>query len=129
MPIAYKIVEQCQPGIKGGGEKKYYARAWKRQKMSINSLCELIAERSTFSGADVKGVVAAFTEMIPELLKKGYTVDLEGLGIFSISIKSRAEKSYNDVTKRSITGSQINFRPSPRLKNEIKKAEFTRKLK
>ncbi len=30
MPKPYKIAEQCQPGIKGGGEKKYCAHAWKR---------------------------------------------------------------------------------------------------
>ncbi|MGV4502145.1 HU family DNA-binding protein, partial [Ornithobacterium rhinotracheale] len=25
MPIKYKVIERGQPGVKGGGDKKYYA--------------------------------------------------------------------------------------------------------
>lgn len=126
MPIKYKIVKQCEPGIKGGGESRYYARACSRQMRTLPELCEMISDRTTLSRADVVAVIASFTEIIPELLKNGYSVDLGSLGIMSVSIKSKGEKSEREVKRRSISGVQINFRPSVEIKRELKDVSFER---
>ncbi len=124
MSITYKVVKQCEPGIKGGGTGKYYARACNRDKLSLEQICKQISKASTFSPADVVGVLYSFINLFPDLLKGGYTLDLEPLGIFSVSIKSKGEPQPDKVTSRSITGVQVNFRPSVRLKKEIKDAGF-----
>jgi len=124
MPITYKIVKQCDPGVKGGGTGKYYARACKRNKQSLVQICNIISKQSSFSPADVVGVLYSFLSLFPDLLKGGYTLDLEPLGIFSVSIKSKGELQKEKVSSRSITGVQINFRPSVKLKKEMKDAEF-----
>ena len=127
MALKYKIVKQCQPGIKGGGDGRYYARACSRRMKNLTDICKIISLRTTLSRTDVVGVIASFTELIPELLKEGYSVDLESLGKISVSIKSKGEKSYDDVKRDSIIGVKINYRPSVEMKKEMKSISFKRK--
>lgn len=126
MSIKYKIVKQCQPGVKGGGDGRYYARACSRQMKTLTDICKIISLRTTLSRTDVVGVIASFTELIPELLKEGYSVDLESLGKISVSIKSKGEKSFNDIKRESITGVKINYRPSVEMKDAMRSVSFKR---
>lgn len=127
MSVSYKIVKQCEPGIKGGGKGKYYARACNRNKLTLKQVCNIITKRTTFSSSDVVGVLYCFVDLFPELLKDGYSLDLEPLGIFSISLKSQGEQQKDDISSKSITGVQINFRPSVELKREMNDIEFVKK--
>ena len=129
MAIPYKIVAQCEPGVKGGGKQTYALRAWKRQKVDFKELCDKIAERSTLSRADTVAAVTALADLVPELLLNGKSVQVGDLGIFSLSLKSKKETEYKNVTARSVIGAQINFRPSKELKQKVKRPEVTRKLK
>ncbi|MBN1182359.1 MAG: HU family DNA-binding protein [Bacteroidales bacterium] len=126
MPVPYKIVRQCQPGIKGGGQWRYYARACSRKKIPLETLCKEIAKQSTLSPADVVAVITMFTNIVPEKLKDGYTVDLGSLGLFSLSIKSQGRETPENVTSHSISGVQINFRPGVYMKQEIAGVEFVK---
>lgn len=126
MPVNYKVVKISQAGVQGGGTYKYYARVSKREKFGFRKLCEKIAHMSTFSEADTAGVLMAFVKLIPDLLKEGYTVDLSDLGLFSIYIHSEGKGKPGEVTSRSIKGAKIHFRPSVRLKQEIRNLEFRR---
>jgi predicted histone-like DNA-binding protein len=126
MAVSYKIVKQCQPGIKGGGKWKYYARACNRRRISLDTLCREIVLQSSLSRGDVISVITMFTDMVPDKLKEGYTVDLGSLGILSLSIKSEGQDTPEDVTSRSISGVQINFRPGVEMKKEIKNVKFVK---
>lgn len=46
---------------------------------------------SSFSSADVKGLLEAFSTTLKRHLLTGDTVELEGIGLFSISISSLKE--------------------------------------
>ena len=124
MSVEYKIVKQCQPGIKGGGEWKYYARVCNRRKVTLETLSKEIERQSSLSEGDVVSVLTAFTNMIPDRLKDGDTLDLGSLGLFSISIKSKGKDTPEEVTSHSISGVQINYRPSVRMKREMKTVNF-----
>jgi predicted histone-like DNA-binding protein len=124
MPISYKIVKQCQPGKAGGGQWKYYARACKRRKLSLYDLSREIERRTSLSVTDVIAAVTAFTEIIPDKLKNGHTVDLGSLGILSLSVKSKGQETLEEVTAKCISGVQINFRPSVQMKREMESVKF-----
>jgi predicted histone-like DNA-binding protein len=124
MPISYKIVKQCQPGKVGGGQWKYYARACKRRKLSLYDLSREIERRTSLSVTDVIAAVTAFTEIIPDKLKNGHTVDLGSLGILSLSVKSKGQETLEEVTAKCISGVQINFRPSVQMKREMESVKF-----
>ncbi len=126
MTVKYRIIKQATPGIKGGGQYKYYARACERSKININEVASLLAERSTFSKADVIGTLYGLVELIPDLLLNNHTVELGELGTFSLNLKSEASETPKPDGFRLIKSASISFRPSPQLKQAIKNPEYTK---
>ncbi len=124
MPIPYKAVKVSEPGVIGGGKYKYYARVSKRKMLSFHELCEKISQMSTFSEADMTGALTALTKFAPDLLKQGYSMDLMDLGIISVYIQSEGKDSPEEVSARSIKGAKARYRPSTRIKRELKLATF-----
>ncbi|MBN3662291.1 MAG: DNA-binding protein, partial [Ornithobacterium rhinotracheale] len=57
MPIEFKVIQKGQPGVKGGGAKKYYASPVYGKEKSLAGLIKDIEKISTVSGADIKAVV------------------------------------------------------------------------
>jgi len=124
MPVNYKVVKMAQPGVKGGGQYKYYARIAKRSRYSFRRLCNNIAMKSTFSEGDLTGAVVSFVEEIAQLLKDGYTVELLDLGHFSLHVGSEGKDTPEAVTSRSIDEIKIHFRPSVMMKKMIQNTKF-----
>ncbi|PXX97762.1 hypothetical protein DF185_17490 [Marinifilum breve] len=124
MSVEYKIVKYASPGVKGGGKYKYYPRITNRKTVKMKELCEHIALMSTFSEGDVMGVLHTFITEIPDLLKDNCSIDLEGLGIFSLHASGEGCDTEEEVTARKITNTKIAFRPSKRLKAEVSGAKF-----
>ena len=69
------------------------ARVITRDTKRMNDICEYISECSSVTSADIKGVLEALTSYIGRELSYGYSVELEGLGHFSPSVKSK--EGYN----------------------------------
>lgn len=126
MKIPYKVVKISEPGIKGGGKYKYYARLIKRRKFPFRELCEKVAKMSTISEGDLMGAVYSLAGEIPWLLCMGYTVELPDIGIFSMHIGSEGKDAPEKVNTRSINDIRIHFRPSKRMKEMIKEARFVK---
>jgi predicted histone-like DNA-binding protein len=124
MTVKYKVIKQATPGVKGGGEYKYYPRITNRRTVKMPELCKQIGKASTFSSADVMGVLHAFIEHIPILLKENKSIDLEGLGIISLHATAEGSDEEKDVSSRNIKDVKISFRPSKRLKQEVADTKF-----
>lgn len=124
MSIQYKIVKQAEPGVKGGGEYKYYLRSAKREKIDISAIARLLEKRSSVSRADVVAVLTGLTDLIPELLLSNKSVELGELGIFSLDIKSTPSDNIKEATWRKIKNLRINFRVGKRLQSAITDATF-----
>ncbi len=97
MAIPYKAIKMAEAGVKGGGQYKYYARAGKRELYSFRELSKSIAKMSTVSEIDAAAVLAAFTRLIPDLLKEGKSIHLGDLGIFSVHLSSEGQASAEEV--------------------------------
>ena len=126
MSLDYKVVKYSKPGIKGGGEYKYYPRVTNTEIVRMEELCKYIEKASTFSESDVRGVLYALIEQIPTLLKDNKSIDLESLGILSLHVTSEGSEKEEDVSSRNIKDVKIAFRPSKRLKKEVADAKFVR---
>jgi hypothetical protein len=72
MAIKFKVIEKGQPGVPGGGEKKFYASANMSGEMTLNGLTKSIEKISTVSGADIRAVLYAKkgTEKITKAYRK-----------------------------------------------------------
>jgi hypothetical protein len=59
MAIQIKSVERGQPGVAGGGVKKYYASPVHGREISLDDLTKSIEKTSTVNGADIRAVLYA----------------------------------------------------------------------
>ncbi len=124
MAIRYKVVSKCQPGVKGGGIKKYYVQPTKRHKVDLRELCLDISSRSTLNNADVVAVVQSLLDIIPWHLREGNSVELGDLGIFTLHVSSEGAEKSEKVNHHRVTGVKVGFRPGVYFKRQLKGLSF-----
>lgn len=90
-------------------------------------LAFIISECSTFSSADTKGVLEALGKWVPFYLKEGYNVELEGIGLFSISVQGPLVDDPKKVMAPDVHFKDVNFRTSLQLKEKLKFIKFEHK--
>ncbi|MCK0205815.1 HU family DNA-binding protein [Ornithobacterium rhinotracheale] len=116
MPIQFKVIQKGQPGVKGGGEKKYYASPVYGKEKSLAGLIKDIEKISTVSGADIKAVVYALVDVMQESLSDGQIVRLGELGSMRVNISSEGKAKEAEVTQHAIRGAKVIFTPGTDLK-------------
>jgi predicted histone-like DNA-binding protein len=116
MSIKYKVIERGQPGIVGGGDKKYYASANMTGEADIDELTRYIEKISTVSGADIRAVLYALVDVAADELADGNIVRLGDLGSLRLSIRSNGYDSPSDVNESAIKGTRVVFSPGKKLK-------------
>ena len=124
MSITYKVTEKGQPGVVGGGEKKFYATNVNSGEATVDDLITTIEKISTVSGVDISAVVYAFIDTMMGELSKGNIVRLGGLGSFRISISSEGSATAEEVSANSIKGAKILFTPGSKLKKMLNSLEY-----
>lgn len=126
MTLRYKIVEQAEPGIKGGGSYQYYLRAAGRELITVDKLAKKLAEQTSLSDIDVKMVLMGLSEIVPDLLLSNYSVEIGELGIFSVSLKSDPSPTKEEATWRKIRELKVNFRVNKSIQKRVRDASFRR---
>ncbi|WP_455637818.1 HU family DNA-binding protein [Parabacteroides sp.] len=103
------------------GEKdKLHARQVNQLTIRIDELCEEISEISSFSSADVKGMLNALKSRIAFHLKYGDIVELEGLGTFNATLKCPSLSTEKQITPHLVKFNKVVFRCSNELKKELR---------
>lgn len=126
MPVSYNVIERGQPGVTGGGEKKFYASAKMTGEIDIKQLIKRIEKISTVSGADIRGVLYALVDVVPDELAEGNIVRIGDLGDFRISLSSNGHETADDVNSDSIKKSRVIFSPGDKFETMFKTLEFTK---
>ena len=124
MAIKFNVIEKGQPGVAGGGEKKFYASAVTDGEMTLNKLTKTIEKISTVSGADIRAVVYAMVDVMKDSLADGKIVRLGDLGSLRVNISSRPEDTAEDVNANSVKGARTIFLPGKDLKEMLKVLEY-----
>ena len=125
MPISYSIVERGTPGVAGGGgEKKFYANAKMTGEVSIQTLISRIEKISTVSGADIRAVLYALTDVVPEEMAAGNVVKIGELGHFRVSLSSEGHETAEEVNEASIKKSRVIFTPGPKFRQMLKTLSY-----
>ncbi|MBN2614309.1 MAG: HU family DNA-binding protein [Bacteroidales bacterium] len=122
--IKISPVSISQPGVKGGGTYKYYGRISGREQVSFRFLAKTLSQRTTLSTIDVVAALEGFREIIMEQLLEGNNVKLDGLGIFSLSVRTEGVDDPSKLNKSLVKDVKINFLPDPELKKQLKTAKF-----
>ena len=124
MSIPFNVIQRGEPGVAGGGTKKFYAQALTRQTMDIDAITHRIEQISTVSGADIRAVLYALIDVIPDMLSDGHVVKMGEVGRMRISLSSTGHDKSSDVTAASVRKARIIFTPGKKLEDMLKLLTF-----
>ncbi|WP_299664781.1 HU family DNA-binding protein [uncultured Polaribacter sp.] len=116
MPVKIKALERGEPGVAGGGIKKWYATTAKQDERNIEALTTSIEKISTVSGADIRAVLYALVDVCIEELSYGNVVRIGELGNLRVGVSSEGVATQEEVTTALIKKARILFAPGSRLK-------------
>ncbi|SDE32269.1 HU family DNA-binding protein [Riemerella columbipharyngis] len=124
MPVKFKIIQKGQPGVVGGGSKKYYASPVYRGEKSLEDLTKDIEKISTVSGADIRAVLYALVDVMQDSLSDGQIVRLGELGSMRASLSSEGKAKEEEVTAAAIKSAKVIFTPGTGIKNRLKTLKY-----
>jgi predicted histone-like DNA-binding protein len=124
MPINFKVVQKGQPGVVGGGEKKFYASPVLDGEMSLPEMTTAIEKICTVSGADIRAVLYALVDVAVDNLSNGTIVRLGDLGSLRPSLSSEGKATEAEVNATVIKNASVLFTPGTRIKAMLAAAKF-----
>lgn len=128
MPIKYKLVQRkdfSKDAPKDG--KKYYASIVSNGTVTLEELCEGIAEETTLTSADVKSCLDRLPRAIARHVREGRNVQAGELGSFRPTLGSKganSKKEFNAATMMKKPG--ILFTPGRKLQEARENVTFLR---
>lgn len=125
--MSIKFAVYNTPKSPKSGKQLQHARLVSSGTQNMDRICGFISECSSLCSSDIKGAIEALIVYIGRELADGYSIDLEGLGHFSPSFKSRQFINGQGKEGIKIEVDGVNFRCSNRLK-ELVKAEGIQKV-
>lgn len=127
MAINYKVIERGEPGVTGGGTKKWYAQVVSNGEITIDNLTKEIEKFSALSEADIRGVIIALENVIVNELANGKIIRMDKLGSFYPSLSSGGAATLAEWNDSLIKGAKVNYRPGTRINDALKVAKFKKK--
>lgn len=119
MSIKFKIIKKGEPGVVGGGSKKFYASANITGEKTLAGLTRDIEKISTVSGADIRAVLYALVDVMTGSLADGQAVRLGELGSLRVNISSEGKTDEKEVTAATIRGAKVVFTPGAALRSML----------
>jgi predicted histone-like DNA-binding protein len=126
MAIQIKTVERGQPGVAGGGTKKYYASPVHGKEITLEGLTKAIEKTSTVNGADIRAALYAMVEEAVNGLEDGRIIRLGDLGSLRITLSSEGKNTPEEVTAAAVKKAGVIFTPGAKLQSMLKAAKFTK---
>lgn len=118
MGAKYALYENPNP--KGDGKKQpLHARIVPRGTIRTEEIASDIADSCGFSTAVTKGMLDALAHIVSRHLRRGYTVELNELGSFSLSLKCRPVMEKTEIRSWSIDFGNVHFKGNKKLKERI----------
>lgn len=123
--MSIKIGWYKTPVPEGREDKQLsHARILSEGTLNTKFMCKMIAQSSTISSADVKGVLEALNFWMGFYLTEGNSIELDGLGYFYPALKT--EVITNDAGEEKVIArvDTVGFRCSTSLKEQVREAEL-----
>ena len=124
MSIKFKVIERGQPGVVGGGTKKFYALPVMDGEFDLKDLTKSIEKICTVSGADIRAVLYALVDVSIDQLVRGTIVRLGDLGSLRASISAEGQATAEEVTASTIKGASVIYTPGSRIKETLSIVKF-----
>ncbi len=103
--------------MKVGDKKKWYGRTVKGENIDLKRIAGAISQKSTFTEGDIYGVLRSMINEMKFFMQMGYTVRLDDLGSFHLSIVSELVDDKEDYrVDQHVKGVRCRFRPTAHRK-------------
>lgn len=123
MSLRFTLHETPVP--KGRENKQVqHARVVHDETVNMEKLCKLVSASSSFSPADVKGILEALKFWMGVYMGGGSIIKLEGLGHFYPTLKSKPYIDEKGQERLHVHVDTVGFRCSPELKELIREANL-----
>ncbi len=119
MPVKFNVIQRGQPGVAGGGVKKFYASPKMSGERTLEGLTRDIEKISTVSGADIRAVLYALVDVMQDQLSNGQIIRLGELGSLRVSFSSEARDTAEEVNATCIKKAKVVFTPGKGIKNTL----------
>ena len=119
MKAKYTFVENPNPK-KNGEKQALHPRIVSNGTISTKRMFEEISEASTYTVADLEGMLSAITRRMSKYLVEGFHVQLGEIGYFSATLKSRPVTDKKEIRADSIFFDNVNFRASSRFRKQTR---------
>lgn len=121
--IEYTITKRKNLAI---GAEQYYPKIVRSKTVDTEYVADLLASRTTLSKAEVYSFLDALARGIAENICQSKVVEVEGLGIFTPSIKAKSVLTQEEVTTDTITHKGVNYRPTSKMKDKFSDIKFSK---
>jgi predicted histone-like DNA-binding protein len=122
MAIKYKVIQRTQPGVPGGGVKKFYASIVNDGEVTVEELAKEIEKFSSLSEPDIVSVIIALENVIQAKLGNSKIVKLQRLGTFYPSLSSEGRDTEEEVDAHAVKSVGVKYRPGARIQATLKEA-------
>ena len=123
MPLFYNSQQRVNP-IDREAPKKWYLSIKSTKQLKKESVAKDISDETTLNPMEAQMALYQLEKVLIRWLLEGRTVKLGDLGSFSLTVKSKAVDTEEEVHPRIVEKVNVRFRPSEALKEAINKAEF-----
>lgn len=101
---------------------KFYPKIVRAATLQTDEIANLLQSRTTLDKSEVYSFLKAFANAVQFLITHSYTVEVEGLGIFTPAIKAKAVDDL--LTAKTILKKSVNFRPTAKMNTRHKSIGF-----
>lgn len=126
MPILYRALLKGEPGVPGGGVKKYFAHIVFDGVVTVDELAKEIEKFSALSEPDINGVIIALENAIQDKLLASKIVRFNRLGNLYPVLHSNGVDTEEEVIPSIIKNAGARYRPGDRLRDALKSAKFAK---
>jgi len=99
--------------------KKYYLQSKIRGHKSYRSILNTAAKNITANPKEIDLAVNAWLDAMFSALEDGFSVEMEGFGTFSTSIKSEGVATEEEATPAKLKNISMSFRVKPEVRQKV----------
>lgn len=117
MSVIYKVITRpSDPRIPNSPKRYFPHLITLGQSVNLKYIAQKMQDRSSLSVGDIKSVVQNFVDKLKEQLLEGKSVNIEGLGVFMLTARSKGADVAKDISAKSIEGVRIFFQANKELR-------------
>lgn len=122
--IRYTIEKKVLPSDRS--KAKYYPKIVRGETLTTEQVAALLQERTTLDNSEVFGFLNALGKAVRSYVTNSYVVEVEGLGIFTPTMKATSVDTEEELKASTITTKGVNYRPTMLMSNGYKSIGFTK---